>query len=114
MSEHDNEPRQEKREDSGSQFPYERRRSYDAGLSRIEQQLADMKELILTRENACQAAVMLRLTTHETEIGALKKFVNKIEAPVKFIGWCVVIVAGGILAVFGSKWGKVLWSKFFE
>jgi hypothetical protein len=92
----------------------EDRRTYDASIAQITQQITDLKELIMLRETACQRAIMARIDTHEVEISELRKFMRNLETPIRFVGWAVVILVGGILAVFGSKSGRVIWSKFFE
>jgi wyosine [tRNA(Phe)-imidazoG37] synthetase (radical SAM superfamily) len=89
------------------------RRSYDASIAEIKQQLLDLKEIIMLRETACQSMLMSRINTHELEISELRKFMRNMETPVRFVGWAMVILVGGILAVFGSRSGKAIWEKFF-
>jgi len=90
------------------------RRSYDASIAEIKQQITDLKELIVMRETACQRAIMIKVNTHETEISELRKFMRNLETPIRFVGWSMVVLVGGVLAVFGSKSGRVIWAKFFE
>jgi hypothetical protein len=92
----------------------EERRSYDASIAEIKQELVDLKELILLRETTCQNALMFRINSHETEINKLRDFMKALEAPIRFVGWAIVILVGGVLAIFGSKSGRVIWAKFFE
>lgn len=90
----------------------ERRRDSDLTLERIEQQLLDLKELMLLKCDTCGNAVNERLDAQAKEIGDLRKFIRKIEIPVQFIGWSVIAVVAGILALFGHKWGHWLWQAF--
>jgi len=91
----------------------EERRSYDASILAIKQEIKDLKELILLRETTCQQSILLKLQDQQIDIGTLKRFMHSIELPVKVIGWTVVIFVAGVLGVFGSRSGKFLWSKFF-
>lgn len=90
------------------------RRSYDASISEIKQEVRDLKELILLRETACQQSIMLKLQDHQADINDLKKAWRAVEKPVKVIGWTVIIFVSGVLAIFGSKSGHYIWKKFFE
>lgn len=85
----------------------EDRRNYDALL----QAMADMKELILTRETACQLALIKRLDDHDRSIKTLWKIVARINYPAQVIGWAVIITIGAVLTVFGGKIGNFLWNK---
>jgi hypothetical protein len=90
------------------------RRSYDAGLARLEQKIDDMSVMIKDRETACQSAIHLRLNAQEGDIRTLKKFMYALETPVRAIGWSIVLIVGAILTIISTHGGEKLWEKLFK
>jgi hypothetical protein len=90
------------------------RRVNDAAIARLEQKIDDMSVMIRDRETACQAAIHLRLNSHDSDIRTLKKFVYTLETPVRAIGWSIVLIVGAVLTIIAKNGGEKLWERLFK